>query len=186
MLIKKLEVQELKDYCNSRCYRPMSLPCNGRNRKRQQDAWGCTDQGAAPAPHSPAEEQLLERFGYDGTGTRGAAEAGHDGVAGGTDCAVGLDHLLDDVQALGAETVDAGLYGYGIVEEDLMGEVDVDMDDDDGEIARRGREAGLAEEGGLAKVEIFHDDGIVDMTHLVDVVETDLQWQCVHGDRGGE
>ena len=36
------------------------------------------------------------------------------------------------------------------------------------------------EKGILAQVKILHDDGIVDMTHLVHIIESNLYRCCVH------
>ncbi len=58
------------------------------------------------------------------------------------------------------------------------------MHNHDGEVALLGWDACSGEESRLAEVEVFHYNCIVDVSHLVNIVETNLDGKCVHGDWG--
>lgn len=128
------------------------------------------------------KQKGFEVFGDGGAGGGGAAVARHDRATGGTDL-FATEDMLREFEALVANMGDLRLDYEVVAEMHLPMEVDIEMDDDDGEVALLGREPDGGEEGLFAKVEIFHEDGIVDVTHLVDIVETDLDWEGVgHGD----
>lgn len=124
---------------------------------------------------SLSAEPLLHFVGDDGGGARGAAVAGQNGVAFGTDVAVVAVHnSLEHSDALGAEAFGLGGDVDAVVEVDLPLEVDIVVDYHNGEVALLGRQAAFGEEGLLAEVEVFHNDSVVDVAHLVHVVESNL------------
>ena len=96
-------------------------------------------------------------------------------TSSGTDVAVVAVHnSLEHSDALGAEAFGLGGDVDTVVEVDLAFEVDIVVDYHHGEVALLGRQAAFGEEGLLAEVEVFHDDGVVDVAHLVHIVESDL------------
>ncbi len=126
-------------------------------------------------------EPLFHLVG-DNLGAGGAAAvAGHDGAALDTDRAsLAVHHTLQHGEALGAEALDRGLHLYLVVVMDLRPEVDIVVHHHHGEVALGGRHAMRGEELVLAQVEVLHDDGIVDVPHLVHVVESDLNICFMH------
>lgn len=129
---------------------------------------------------------LLYFVGDGGRRLGAATVAGHDVAAGGSRFAVD-EYLLGELETLVAPTGHLGGNDGIVVETYLAVEIDVEMDYHDAEIAFFGY-AGHA--CGckiliLSEVEIFHDAGVVDVAHLVDIVESDLDWECVHNNGGG-
>ena len=102
-------------------------------------------------------------------------------MAFGTDVAVVAVHnALEHSDALGAEAFGLGGDVDTVVEVDLAFEVDVVVDYHHGEVALFGRQAAFGEEGLLAEVEVFHDDCVVDVAHLVDVIKSYLNISSLH------
>lgn len=75
-------------------------------------------------------------------------------------------------------------YGNFVVVADLGGEVNFEMHYHDCEVSLLRRYASSGEESRLAEVEVLHYDGVVDVSHLVNVVEANLDRKGVHG--GGD
>ena len=124
----------------------------------------------------------LPHLGGNHFGAGGAAAvAGHDGAALHTDdVSLSIDHSLHHRQAFVAEFLNFGLHMDAVVIMYLCTEVDIVVDYHNGEVALLWRQAAFGEEGLLAEVEVFHDDGVVDVPHLVHVVEAYLYRCCVH------
>ena len=117
-------------------------------------------------------EPLAHLWGDYFGATGAAAVAGHDGAALHADrIGLGVDDALHDGEALVAEFLHLGGDGDAVVVVYLRPEVNIVVHHHDGEVALSGREAVAAEEGVLAQVKVLHDDGVVDVPHLVDVVE---------------
>lgn len=125
---------------------------------------------------SESAGEPLADFGGDDLGGGGAATvAGHDGAAFDAEgVGFGVHYTLEDGDAFVADFLDFRLDVDAVVVVNLGTEVDIIVDDHDGEVALGGREAMRGEEGILAEVEVLHDDGVVDMTHLVDVIKANL------------
>ena len=122
---------------------------------------------------------LLYLLGYWGTGGRGTHIARHHGVAGGAGFAcIEVDNLLGYLKTLVAPVCDLRCYSDTVVVMYLRVEIDVEMHYHNAEISLfwSHRYAGVGKIMGFAKVEELHDYSIVDMTHHVDIIKTDLQW----------
>lgn len=112
----------------------------------------------------------------------GTLVARHHGFAGGAGHSSFLiDYLLGHFQTFVAEAADVRRYGDLVVIEDLVVEVHFKMHHHYGEIVLLGRNAHGGEVVRLAEVEIFHDDGVVDVAHLVNIVEAYLYGSGKHG-----
>ena len=129
------------------------------------------------SPHQP-----LPHLRRDNLRTAGAsAVAGHDGAALDTDdVGLGIDYSLHHGQALVAQFLNLGLHVDGVVIMDLRLEVDVIVHHHNGEVALGGRQTMAREEGILSQVEVLHDDGVIDVPHLVHIVETNLNICFMH------
>ena len=126
-------------------------------------------------------EPLADLGGYHLGAAGAAAVASHDGAALDTDrIGLGVDDALHDGEALVAEFLDLGGDGDAVVVVYLRPEVDVIVHHHDGEVALGGRHPVRGEEGIFTKVEVLHDDGVVDVSHLVHVVEAYLYRCCMH------
>lgn len=130
-------------------------------------------------------EPLFHLVG-DNLGAGGAAAvAGHDGAALDADRAVfAVHHALQHGEALGAEALDGGLHLYLVMVVYLRLEVDIVVHHHHGKVALGRRHAVRGEELVLAQVEVFHDDGVIDVPHLVHIVESDLNICFMHGVNG--
>lgn len=113
---------------------------------------------------------LFYLFGDDGGGVGTAAVAGENGVAHNAALAVGMNFLMK-CKTLVSKFFQPCAHLHLVVEEHLAGEVDVVVDYEHGEVALGGDgDTYRLEIVGLAEVEEFHDDGVVDMALLVNVV----------------
>ena len=126
-------------------------------------------------------EPLADLGGYHLGAAGAAAVASHDGAALDTDrIGLGVDDALHDGEALVAEFLHLGGDSDAVVVVYLHPEVNIVVHHHDGEVALSGREAVAGEESILAQVEVFHDDGVVDMPHLVDIIEANLNRCFMH------
>ena len=131
--------------------------------------------------HASAAQPLPHLIG-DNLGAGGAAAvAGHHGAALDADgIGIGVDNTLHDGEALVADFLHFGGHLDTVVVTYLRPEVDLIVHHHDGEVALGWRNTMRGKEGILPQVEVLHDDGIVHVTHLVDVVEAYLYRCCVH------
>jgi len=92
--------------------------------------------------------------------------------------AVNAGVLVDDVLLYGDAFVSDAFHSGGdrdvVVIAYLGGEIDLEMDNHHREVALLGRYSCFGEKLRFAQVEILHDDGVVHMPHLIDVVESYL------------
>ena len=65
---------------------------------------------------------------------------------------------------------------------DLAQEINLVVDYHNREIALVGGDAMRREEGVLSQVEVFHNDSVVDVSHTIHIVETQLDRQSVHNE----
>lgn len=130
-------------------------------------------------------EPLFHLVGDDLGAGGAAAVAGHHGAALHTHHpALAVDDALHDGEALVAQLLHLGGDVDAVVVMDLRLEVDVVVHHHHGEVALGRRHAVRGEELVLAQVEVLHDDGIVDVPHLVHIVESDLNICFMHGVNG--
>jgi len=116
---------------------------------------------------------LFYCIGDNSTAICGSAVAGHHGFASGTGFPRGfIDYLLDYPKAFVAETVHISGDMNLVVVVNLGVEVDLHMNNHHGKLACFRRKTYGGEKVCLSKVEEFHDNSVVHMTHLVDVVES--------------
>lgn len=134
----------------------------------------------------PSPQQPLPHLRRDNLRAAGAAAvAGHDGAALHTHhAALAVDDALHDGEALVAQLLHLGGDVDAVVVMDLRLEVDIVVHHHHGEVALGGRHAVRGEELVLAQVEVLHDDGVIDVPHLVHVVESDLNICFMHGVNG--
>ena len=128
---------------------------------------------------SLSSSEPLADLGGDNLGATGAAAvAGHDGATLDADrIGLGINDTLQDSETLVAEFLHLGGDGDAVVVVYLHPEVNIVVHHHDGEVALSGREAVAREESILAQVEVLHDDSVVDMTHLVNIIESNL-YRC--------
>lgn len=126
-------------------------------------------------------EPLAYLWGYHLGATGAAAVAGHDGAALNADrIGLGVDDALHDGEALVAELLHLGGDSDAVVVAYLGLEVDVVVHHHHGEVTLGWRDAVGRKESILAQIEVFHDDGVVDMPHLVDIIEANLNRCFMH------
>ena len=117
---------------------------------------------------------MTEIIRYGGAGGGGTAVAGHHRATLGTEGAVGLDNPLQDVKTLVADTLQFGFDGYLVVHVYLAAKIDLDMHHHHREVTLLGMDTAVRKKAGFAQVKKLHNNGIVDMSHGVDIIEAQL------------
>ena len=124
------------------------------------------------------QQEGFHFFGYGRARASGSAIPRHDGSALGADFLgsrrIDAHYFLRHFQAFVTNTGNLGTDLQFVTKKHLLEEINIKMDYHNGKIALFGRQAYRREECLFPKVKILHQDGIVDVPHLVYIIESDL------------